>query len=680
MIYIKILRRVLFFLCLLVFFSAKLGFAFEEETKQQNSVDESAKLCFELDEIVVTATKDKQEIRDIPKNVTVITSKDIAQATSNNVVDLLAREAGVNLKSYYGHDKFSSIDLRGMGATSTSNVIVMVDGYRLNASDLSGPDFSSVPLNQIERIEIVRGAGSVVYGDGAVGGVINIITKKGTVEPEARLYSSFGSYSTYDQRASWQGAIKNLFLNANAGYYDSNGYRSNGYTRKKDAGLNLGYYLKDYLFFNLNAAHHEDSYGLPGPVSKEDVDSTQRRKSTKFPDDSGDTKDQRIMGGVEIELANLGHLKINGGYRFRDNYYIMGYNPLLSKATQESHIYERSKNFDCKYDISFPLLGFDHKLLCGIDHFKTRYYREELSGKKRENSEVENIGIFFMNQCSLTKKITLTYGYRHNSYRGKFRHDELKKIGSAQVWLNGEIRSKKWKKNLFDTGIVYSFAPVFSLYANYATSFRIPNVDEFAAADEDLAPQKGKHLEIGSRHNFMDKLEITINFYQIIIDDEIYYGRDPVTGASLNRNYDDRTVRRGIEAEFKIYPADCLYLWGNYSYTSAKFDTRNTQVPLVPRHKITAGLEWQITDHLVLALTGTRVGSRYDGNDEQNCLYSKLDAYEVVDGKVSYTCKGFKIYAGANNVFNELYSTVSYSETFYPMPTGNYYGGVEWAF
>ncbi len=132
-----------------------------------------------MEEVVVTATMIEEPIREIPKNVTVITREDIEQASSNNVVDLLAREANLNLLSFFGTDKRASVDIRGFGATGVSNVVVMVDGFRLNPPDLAGPDFSSVPLDQIERIEIVRGGGSVLYGDGAVGGVINIITKKG---------------------------------------------------------------------------------------------------------------------------------------------------------------------------------------------------------------------------------------------------------------------------------------------------------------------------------------------------------------------------------------------------------------------------------------------------------------------------------------------------------------------
>ena len=145
---------------------------YAQDTLEESPVSETGEIPprFELDEIVVTASAMEEPIRSVPRNVTVITREDIEQAPSKNIVDLLNREAGINLRSLFGSDKQAVIDIRGMGATAASNVIVMVDGIRMNSSDMSGVDFSTIPLEMIERIEIVRGAGSVLYGSGAVGG------------------------------------------------------------------------------------------------------------------------------------------------------------------------------------------------------------------------------------------------------------------------------------------------------------------------------------------------------------------------------------------------------------------------------------------------------------------------------------------------------------------------------
>ncbi|MBK8019076.1 MAG: TonB-dependent receptor [Betaproteobacteria bacterium] len=114
---------------------------------------------FKMREVVVSARAADGTLRTTPHSLSIITAADIERSSAVTVAELLAREANVNLQSYSGTDKQATIDIRGMGATSTSNVLVVVDGVRLNESDLSGADLASIPLSQIERIEILRGGG-----------------------------------------------------------------------------------------------------------------------------------------------------------------------------------------------------------------------------------------------------------------------------------------------------------------------------------------------------------------------------------------------------------------------------------------------------------------------------------------------------------------------------------------
>jgi iron complex outermembrane receptor protein len=652
-------------------------YAQEKEKEGQRS---QAIPRFELDEIVVTATRAEEPITDIPRNVTVITSSDIEQAPSNNIVDLIVRESGISLRSFFGNDKQAVIDIRGMGDTAPSNVIVMVDGMRLNSADLTGADFSSIPLDQVERIEIVRGAGSVMYGDGAVGGVINIITKQGQKEPEVSLYTSYGSYATFDGRASYRGSSNNFSLAAIGDYYDSNGYRENGYFQKKDASVKTGYDPSDYVSFTVAGSLHQDEYGLPGPVSKENKDIRENRVLTDRPHDYGETTDWRAVGGVEIELGRWGSLTAKRGYRVRDNSYIIGYSPLIPEQDQTDTIDEYTKSLILGYSKEYRAFGLTHKFRCGLDSYVTEYVREERSRDQRENSETKPIGAYLSNDWRLAEGLLFQWGYRYNEYRGRFREDLLKSFSGVKRWVNGAIVEKRWTRNVYDTGFVYAFGPDASLFTSHATSFRVPNVDEFAQADESLRPQQGRHTDIGGRIGIGNLTEFAVTFFQVEIEDEIYYGEDPLTGQSFNRNYDEKTIRRGVETDVRLYPADSIYLWGNYTYTEATFEITDTFVPLVPRHKASIGLEWNILEPLLFSLTGTFVGSRFDGNDQDNNRYEKLDAYTVLDGKLSFTRRGLKLFVGINNILDELYSTTAYSESYYPMPTRNIYGGLEWRF
>ena len=630
---------------------------------------------FELNEIVVTASKIEEPIRRIPKNVTVITKEDIQQAPSNNIVDLLSRESGMTLKSLFGHDKQAGIDIRGMGATRISNIIVMMDGVRLNSPDLAGPDLSSVHLDRIERIEIIRGGGSVFYGDGAVGGVINIITKKGESEPDFRSFYSSGSYDTHDFRASFNRPISSLMLNGSADYYDSDGYRENGGIEKRDASIQAGYEWGDHIRLSLKGSIHEDRYGLPGPlINRAYLDSKALRRAASRPEDYGETNDRHLTADMEIETGPFGVLSVHRGYRSRRNDYILGFTKLKSEAEQMNRIDEDTRPLSVQYNLPYRFKGYKHQLWCGLDHYETEYVSERLSDDERKNGMIRQLGLFLANDWTLYNDLLWRLGYRHNRHKGRYREDTR-----TITWSNGDVSTRIWSNEAYETGILYDLNDDTSLYVNFSTSFRVPNVDELVKADEDLHPQEGRQIDIGVRQRIKGCMEWALSLFQMETEDEIYYMEDP-NGIAVNRNYEEKTLRKGLEMDVKCYPMSSLYLWGNYSYCDARLKKRETFIPLVPKHKATVGLEWQISRRLLFHLTETFVGSSFDGNDSDNNLYEKLGGYEVLDLKFTYEYKGWKVFAGVNNIFDEYYSTIAYSEAHYPMPTRNLFGGVQWRF
>ena len=113
-----------------------------------------------LEEVVVTATRDKREIRKVPANITVVTREDIQNSNAQTVADALRSEVGLVVRDFLGNGKSASVDLRGFGETASGNTLVLIDGRRVNEIDLSGVDWLQIPLDQVERIEVVRGAGS----------------------------------------------------------------------------------------------------------------------------------------------------------------------------------------------------------------------------------------------------------------------------------------------------------------------------------------------------------------------------------------------------------------------------------------------------------------------------------------------------------------------------------------
>jgi iron complex outermembrane receptor protein len=676
----KVITR---FTMVLAFLLVMVSMPTDAQESDRGAEEVKSKSRFQMEEVVVTATGLEDEVREVPRNVTVITAEDIAQSPSNYVPDLLSREANVNLQSLYGTDKQAVVDIRGMGQTTASNVLVLVDGFRLNSPDLAGPDYSSVPLDEIERIEIIRGAGSVIYGSGAVGGVVNIITKRGKKEPTARAYASYGSYNTFDGRASGGGQVENLDFSLNADYFDTDGYRENGGLRKKDFGARLGYDATEHIggdllkgvVFTLSGGYHEDRQGFPGGVPIEDIDSESERTKASTPNDGAETEDNRVRGGIEVDLGFFGVMTLNGGLRHRDSDFIFGFTPLKSKEDQNSRLNEDTQQLDFGYTQEYSLWGLDNTFQFGTDYYYTDYYSERVDQRERKNSQIDSLGFFFTNRTSVGEKLSFDIGYRYNTYKGTFRNDDLVDFSGEDVWVNGDEFDRHYYDNAYNIGLVYAPSKSTSLYTSFATSFRIPNVDEFALADENLKPQNGWHVDLGVRQQFKDLVELSLSLFYFEIDDEIYFDAD----ARENRNYEDTTQRFGVETSLKYYPTDRLYLWGNLTLMEAKFKQTGDQVPLVPNFTAKLGMEWQVFNPLLFALTGTFVSSQFDGNDVTNDRFAELAPYQVFDAKLTYTFRKFKVFCGVNNIFNELYETVAFSESYFPMPTRNYYAGLAWS-
>ncbi|HEU4645112.1 MAG TPA: TonB-dependent receptor plug domain-containing protein, partial [Burkholderiales bacterium] len=128
--------------------------------------------------VIIEAPRFPEDVRRLPASVTVLEAADIERSAARTLPELLSEQAGLTMKDLYGNNAAAaSVDLRGFGATGTQNTLILVDGRRVADIDLSGVQWAAIPLAAVERIEILRGSGSVLYGDGASAGVVNIITR-----------------------------------------------------------------------------------------------------------------------------------------------------------------------------------------------------------------------------------------------------------------------------------------------------------------------------------------------------------------------------------------------------------------------------------------------------------------------------------------------------------------------
>ncbi|GAU08750.1 TonB-dependent receptor [Desulfoplanes formicivorans] len=613
---------------------------------------------FEMDEYVVTGTSTKDQIKNIPRNVNVITAEDIEKSTAQNLPELLGREAGIQLIDDTGVPGRSKVDIRGQGEHAATNVLVLVDGHRINSVDMSGANFTTIPLSQIERIEILRGPGGALYGNNAVGGVINVITKSGEGTPfGGSIGAEFGSYNTKKYQAAIHGSKDIFSMNAIGSYSDSDGYRENGGMEKKDAQFKFGLDPTDIFSMNFSVAVHEEEYGMPGGVNLDDIDDRDKRRE-KNPWNSdeahGSIEQQRIQASSTINLEDYGSLDLDLGLLFRDNPYTWGYGTTYK-------IQEDTYNYALRWDKKIFLYGREHTVQLGLDGLYSDYNSwEEIQTYAKEN------GLFVATAWSLTDDLTLTIGSRYTHYNLDRKSFE----------------NKNWNHISYDSGLIYSLGSLGNVYGSVATGFRTPSVDDMNYAVEDIEPQTTINYEVGTHLKPWESIAFDVAVFRQESKHEIYTIQpDPTVWDWVTDNRDEPILRHGIEASIKYCPIRPFTLRFNYTWIHARFKDSNNVVPLVPEHSVNAGVDWRFIEQACISLDGKYVSSKYDGNDSDNDTYEKIDAYTVVDAKLTWECtQALRLYACVNNIFDELYATTAYGETYYVMPERNFYAGMEWKF
>ncbi|MFN3716236.1 MAG: TonB-dependent receptor [Thiobacillus sp.] len=655
----------------------------------------------ELPVIVVTPPSEDGSAFTVPHSVSVIGRADIDRAGTASLTGVLSREAGVNLRSFTGNDKFAGIDLRGMGDTSVSNVLVLLDGVRLNEIDLSGADLSSVPLSAIQRIEIVRGGGAVRWGDGAVGGVVNIVTRA----PRAGVaQGSLGvSAASYGGRAAFAdvaGGAGDWRVRAAMSAARTDGYRQNSELDRTDGSFDLRY-LPAAMPLELfgRVAVHKDRYGLPGPVSATAFTSGEAaRRASNAPFDGGETADRRLTLGASLDLEARGRLEWQTSWRDRENPYLIGYNPLASMASQMSRIESDTADTLLRYSLAFDAWGHTHDLGVGAHRQTADYTRSEngvnvVDSSSRRIGDLTGEGIYTEATLRGPHGVALNLGARANRTQAAIRDERYTQqcyfifIGGIPIPINcvnayrvQSHRSNTWRDRAFELGATWKPDAARVLFASASRHFRTPNIDELAFATDTLRPQRGLTLETGVRIANGHGNEFSATVFGMRVEDEIHFGQDPVSGLSLNRNYDLPTCRLGAELQARWRVAPDVSLTGNAAYVQPRFEGADTDIPHVPRRTASFGAEWKAGPGLRLSINARYVGARYDGNDTTNQLYPKLPAYRVVDLGARYAVGEFELHFGVNNLFDEVYSTVGYSATYYPMPGRNYQAGLSWRF
>ncbi len=626
----------------------------------------------DMEPVVVTATRTEQAIRTVPANVTVIDQEAIASSNAQNVVELLRSQEGIVVRDLLGNGKTASVDLRGFGETSAANTLVLVDGRRVNAIDLSGTDWLQIPLDQIERIEIIRGTGSVLYGDNATGGVINILTKVPTQGVHATAGLEAGSYDANKQKVSLSASAEDLAVSLYASRSDTDGYRQNNDLLTKDLGAKLTFFATDALTLRLNGSYHYDDYGMPGALTATEM--ALDRRAAQNPDDDAQTHDRYLQAGMDFDLDAANHVSADLSYRDRD-----------TDTNVVSWAYKASSSiktwgFTPRYTAEGDLLGHHNQITTGADLYRSRL--ESVSNYSLADIDKDSLGLYIQEEYSLLPALIVSAGGRLEWTRYDFSQEDL------SGWLAPLDDSASERNHAWSFGLTYLYSDSSSAFLRVNKSFRLPLVDEMVEYDymagalrlnNALRPQTSMHYEAGVRHHFGEALQGRLTLFQADTKNEIFY--NPLYFSNENH---PEIRRRGVElgADLKVNPY--LSFSGNYSYTRATFEKapfEGNDVPAVPRHK--ANITAKLTDLVpgtILSATYNYMGEIYAISDQSNLL-GKTNSYNTLDAKISYRWNNFKTFFGVNNITGVKYSQYVVANSaglnYYPAAERNWVAGLE---
>ena len=659
-------KRLLFLGFLVVFLFASFCWA-EDSAKDESSITT-------MEEVVVTATRQEEKISSVPANVTVINETDIKNSTAYDVPDLLRNQVGVLVNDIAGNRRNYTVDLRAFGETAPLNTLVLVDGRRINEADLSGSDWSLIPLDRIKKIEIIRGGrGSVLYGDNAAGGVINIITKEGEAFKTGAEING-GSYDTFKGSAFVSGTQKKWSYALSGSYLTSSGYRDNSDTEAKDLGLNLDYYQNDMVKWNLSSGYHKDDTGLPGALTKSDFEDGHSRTDSLHPDDFADVEDYYVKLAPEIFFLNDSLFKIDFSFRNRSSLFFSSF----SGGTYEGDTNIETITISPQFVFKEKIIGFNNNLTFGLDfEDAVEDITNTLSYSVPEVFELgkENYGFYIHDEIYLLDSLAISAGYRYDKAEFTFKPSTPD--------------STEMSESLYTAGINYNFFEKSYAYFNYSRSFRYPVLDELFnfytnTINTDLMPQTSDDYELGARYYFTPSLFTNVNFFYIDTENEIIY--DPASGFfGANVNLDGKTRRDGVEVVLsKVYKK--MTLSGSYTYTDAKIIGGNydgSKFPNVPRHKATVNALFSLWHGISLNVNGFWVGKRPFVSDFANAFDDQED-YFVLNTKLKYRWKNLTAFLNINNLTNEEYSEYGvlstfsspWEEAFYPSPKINFLAGI----
>jgi iron complex outermembrane receptor protein len=585
----------------------------------------------ELEPVIVSAVRSPRGGDAGTRALHIITREEIEASGSASLAEVLRGQAGVQITDLYGNGSRALVSLRGFGENAVSNTLVLVDGRRLNNPDLAGPELAAVSLKDIERIEIVQGSAGVLFGDQAVGGVINIITRTPD-RLRADVAAATGSYDNRQYTAHIAHALDNGFsFRLSAEDRAADNYRRHNEIDYQNMLGRMDFTHERGSVF-LDSQRIDEEANLPGGLFRTEYDAD--RRQPRFPGDFAGTRSDANRAGLRQQLTPAWRLEAEFARRDSD---ITG---MLSATgfTQDRRIEELTPRLVGTHRTALGNVIFT----LGSDQLHARYNITSMFGTTDAEQRVR--GIYVHAIVPVSERIGITIGAR----RARVEND-LRDSFSFPAGIELDDSA-----NAVEFGISWRLDS-WRVFVRRDGNFRFAKVDEQTATLGGvigLQTQTGRSHEIGAERVSGDSSYKAV-LYRLDLDNEIDF--DTTTFANVNL---DPTRRDGLLLEVRRGMGEGLVLNGQYGYVDARFRRgpfREKTVPLVADHILRLGLEFQPDESWQLSGELQAISDRVASGDISNALEG-LPGYGVVNAAARYRTKHWTTSLRINNLLNRKYA------------------------
>jgi iron complex outermembrane receptor protein len=575
--------------------------------------------------VVITGARFDSTPSLAPIGTTVISADEIRRAGASDVNAAIRKIGGVyGRQSLDGSPDFG-LDLRGFGTNSSQNLVVVLDGVRLSDNELSNAILSTIPVDSVERIEITRGGSSVLYGEGATGGVINIITKRPV--KNTRHGSMFVEGSQFHQgevRGSYSQAWDGFAADATVGHQRTDNYRDNNDFKLSNFSGGVQWFDRDSRIAVRYDGARQDS-GFAGSLTEAQYQANPRQTLT--PKDHGSLDSDRLTASYSRHIgawdvaAELSHREKTS----RANYYSAYGDSTSTYTSKQDQFSPRVRHLG---DIGDML----NEVVAGVDLMRWNRVTDGIYAGAPSS------------QADATQRSKAFY-----------LRDELRFDAAHDGRISAGVRRELFDKDSFDpvpfTTANYrtnqglnawelqaSYMPLAQLdvYAKAGQSYRVANSDENAFtpnANVPLRPQTSHDLELGASYgNAQGK--VTARVFRHKLANEIFY--DPTAGAYGDNTNLDPTRRQGFELDAEAVVAKDWSVSAHYQHVKAEFTdgvNAGKEMVLVPKNVLTARLSWTPADGQSADIGAQWVDGQRYGSDFDNSCGAQMPGFTTFDAR-----------------------------------------------